>query len=187
MWATFYQILKCELTSRQREEIVKETTRQSSSVRWYFHRQGRITGSIAHRCLHLRVKTDPEKTVDVIIEDNTYFDPSNLAYAISIGKVHEDDVVKKYVLFEKAHHSNLKALQTGLHVFQDLVFSGASLDGLLNCDCCQSLRPLEVKCIYLGRDLDPKEAVIKSGKFLEVDGCLQLKKQVLGIHKFRWK
>ena len=137
------QILKCELTSRQREEIVKETTRQSSSARWYwyFHRQRRITGSIAHRCLHLREKTDP----DIIIEGNTYFDPSNPPYAIKYGKVHEDDAVKKYILSEKAHDSNLKTLQTGLHVFQDLVFLGAGPNGLLNCDCCQSPRTLEVK------------------------------------------
>ena len=166
------QILKCELTSKQREDIVKETTGQSSSARWYFHRQGRITGSVAHRCLHLREKTDPEKTVDVIIEGNTYFDSSNPPYAIKHGKLHEDDAIKKYILSEKAHHSDLKALQTGLYVFQDLVFLGASPDGMLNCDCCQSPRPLEVKCLYSGRDLDPKEAAIKSGKFLEVDGFL---------------
>ena len=116
------QILKCELTSRQREEIVKETTGQSSSARWYFHRQGRITGSVAHRYLHLREKTDLEKTVDGIIEGNTYFDPSNTLFAIKYGKVHEDDAIKKYILSEKAHHSNLKALQSGLHIFQDLVF-----------------------------------------------------------------
>ena len=47
---------------------------------------------------------------------------------------------------------------------------------MLNCDCCQSPRSLEVKCLYSGLDLDPKEAAIKSGKFFEVDGCLQLKK-----------
>ena len=159
------QILKCELTSRQREEIVEETTGQSSSARWYFHRQGPITGSIAHRCLHLREKTDPEDTVDVIIEGNTYFDSSNPPY----GKVHEDDAIKKHILSEKAHHSNLKALQTGLHVIQDLVFLGAGPDGLLNCDCCQIPRPHEVKCLYSGQYLDPKEAAMESGKFLEVD------------------
>ena len=55
-------------------------------------------------------KTDPEKTVDVIIEGNTYFDSSNPPYAIKHGKLHEDDAIKKYILSEKAHHSNLKAL-----------------------------------------------------------------------------
>ena len=70
--------------------------------------------------------------------------------------------IKKYILSEKAHHSNLKALQTGLLVFQDLVFLGASPDGLSNCDCCQSPKLLEVECLYSGRYLDPKEAAIKT-------------------------
>ena len=111
-----------------------------------------------------------------MIECNTYFDPSNPSCAMKYGKVHENDAIRKYILSEKAHHSNLKALQTSFHVFQDVIFLGARLDGLLSCDCCQNPRPLEVKCLYSGRDLDSKEAAVKSGKFLEVDGCVQLKK-----------
>ena len=122
---------------------------------------------------------DPEKTVAVILQYNTAFDPFGLPHAIKYGKVHEADALKLFIRGEKDKHKNFSVHQTGLHVFKDVTFLSASPDGMISCDCFSELSPLEIKCLYSSRSLNPKVAALQSENILEIsDGGLQLKKSV---------
>ena len=67
--------------------------------------------------------------------------------ATKYGIKWEPTARKAYSNENKKFHKNLKVTETGLHIDKALPFLGASLDGLVECDC-HNPGLLEIKCPF---------------------------------------
>jgi hypothetical protein len=134
---------KC--SDQQIQDLEEQTRAQSVSPLWFEHRKGRITGTKAHDVLVLKKTTDPGNLVKRITGTKTY----NLSKKKEVkwGADNEEKAKSKYLEENKVHHKHLKVKQTGLLIDKERLYLGASADGLVNCDCCES-RVLEIKCPF---------------------------------------
>ena len=147
------------------------TKGQHKNILWMHCRKHTITASIAHRINNAFKKNDVRFRVRALIGKETHI-PKYIP-ALLYGQQMEEIAIEAFLQLNLSKHENLKCLRMGLRLYEKAPMLGASVDGIIECDCHgQTL--LEVKCPYSLRD-----------KSINAEGCklpyftdeLQLKKQ----------
>ena len=90
------------------------------------------------------------------------------------GCQHEEQAYREYKGVAQAKHTDFSISKSGLVVHESYLFIRASLDGVINCECC-AYGVLEIKCPYSCRDTSLKEKSTESTFLLnEMNGELSL-------------
>ena len=110
-----------------------------------YYRKGIITGTLTCRVSNSIKKGVNSDTVNASISKH-YYVP--LYYpALVWGRDKEELGIAAFIKATKSMHYNLKVTRAGLRLDDDYHFIGASIDGLVECSCCEPAI-LEVKCPY---------------------------------------
>ena len=160
-------------TFDQAVTVEKETRTQAKSRTWFEQRSGRITASKLREVLH----TDPLQPSISLIKSICY--PEMRLFtsaACKYGCDHEDTARLKYFELMGKVHKKLIVIQSGLILDPMYPFLGATPDGLVHCECCQS-GVLEIKCPYSCKDKTFTDAAQQKSFCLQEneDGSLKLK------------
>jgi putative phage-type endonuclease len=149
------------LTKEEATDLERATAGQSNSKLWHSERKWRVTSSRFGEITKITPRRNVEKLCQSIVCPRQLAVPS-----VVHGKQYESAAIRK---FQEQHDVVVKP--SGLHVMHELPFLGASPDGIVD-----DVSIVEVKCPYVGRDMD-----IKPGKefpFLQysADGDIVLNK-----------
>ena len=143
-----------KVTSEEAEFLQIATIGQSSCTAWHEHRKGRLTASHFHAvCRHIDAASEvyPKAIVKKIMQ---YYPSAENVPALKWGRDNEDRARNEYITLEKGKHNNLVVRPSGLVVHPNHPLLGASPDGFVCCDCCES-RVLEIKCPFKYRSTSP--------------------------------
>ena len=137
------------ISKRKINAIERRTIIQAKNEDWFFYRKGLITGTITCRVSNSVKKGISSDTVNASISKREYLP---LYYpAVVWGRDSEELGIAAFIKTMKPLHYNLKVSRAGLRLDESDHFIGASIDGLVECSCCESAI-LEVKCPYSIRD-----------------------------------
>ena len=137
------------ISQRQLNTIERRTKLQSEEEDWFHYRKGVITGTLTYRVSKAVKRRQISNSVNTSISKITYFP---LYYpAIIWGKNSEKYAINAFIKKIKPKHQNLNVGRAGLKLDDTHHFIGASIDGLVECSCCEPAI-LEVKCPYSIRD-----------------------------------
>ena len=134
-----------KVTNEEAEFLQKVTIGQSDCTAWHEHRKGRLTASHFHVvCRHVDAASQvyPKSIVKRIMQ---YYSSAQNVPALKWGRDNEDRARNEYIKFTKGKHNNLAVRPSGLVIHPNYPLLGASPDGFVCCDCCES-RVLEIKC-----------------------------------------
>ena len=101
---------------------------------WFICRKHTITASIAHRINNAHKKKNYEFRVRALIAKQNYI-PKYIP-AMLYGQEMENKAIEDYLDKYRKEHINLRCIKMGLMLYERMPVIGASLDGLLVCDCC---------------------------------------------------
>lgn len=141
--------------------VEKCTRGQHKNPLWHHYRQGRITASLFGRILKCTARGN-KNLIASILQQNSY---SNSA--MKYGQMAEELAKKKLKKLLEDQHVNGEILPTGFLIDNEYGFLGASPDGMVICDCCDSAL-LEIKCPYTGADCSIKD-INRKNFFLDAD------------------
>ena len=137
------------ISKRKINAIERRTIYQAENEDWFFYRKGVITGTITCRVSNSVKKGINSDTVNTAISKREHF---HLYYpAVVWGRDNEELGIAAFIKRTKPMHHNLKVTRAGLRLDDTEHFIGASIDGLVECSCCEPAI-LEVKCPYSIRD-----------------------------------
>ena len=159
-----------QFSARIINKIEKLTIGQANNVLWFKYRKHCITASIAHRVANAERKADECFRVRALIAKELHI-PLYVP-AMVYGQNSEAKAIQTYVETYKSEHTNLRCLRKGLKLYEDIPYLGASVDGILVCDCHESFL-VEVKCPYSLRD---KSIIEYGNKLIYLTPDLQLRK-----------
>ena len=143
-----------KVTNEEAEFLQKVTIGQSDCTAWHEHRKGRLTASHFHVvCRHVDAASQvyPKSIVKRIMQ---YYSSAQNVPALKWGRDNEDRARNEYIKFTKGKHNNLAVRPSGLVIHPNYPLLGASPDGFVCCDCCES-RVLEIKCPFKYRATSP--------------------------------
>ena len=143
-----------KVTQEEADYLEESTRKQSNTQIWHDHRKGRITASYFHDVLGYTWKGYPKSIVKSIMQ---YYKVSPNIPALKWGREHEDDARVAYIQHMKCVHHNIQVRHSGLIINPLYPYLGASPDGVVCCDCCET-GLLEVKCPYKYRNESPTSA-----------------------------
>jgi hypothetical protein len=157
----FYETLS--LTLHDRDVINKSTIGQRESNTWFEVRHLMVTGTKIKYIYTRQKPLDKNPETDVTTTVNNFLSKSEPCergpIPVQYGINKENEAKLSYAkLLEKSHHG-FSLEETGLLVSTRHSWLGASLDGIRKCKCCVP-RVVELKCLYNGKDLDPKSAFL---------------------------
>ena len=148
------------------QEIEQATRGQSDNPIWHLMRKHVISGSKAH---DVKTKMDAWKRkndasiVSFVplfdkIAGRSYLNPE--LPALQYGKAKEKYAIINFETEFRNTHTQVKVLDCGVFLIQDMPYVGASPDAIVMCDCC-GIACLEVKCPFSIRDLSPLDSKAK--------------------------
>ncbi|GFW41794.1 uncharacterized protein TNCV_4980431 [Trichonephila clavipes] len=129
-------LLDCSLSHETIQNIELSTRDQASSAMWNHQRKGRVTSSLFGKIL--RCKTGQKGLVKQIFGKRF----SNAA--IDWGENQEAVAKQQFLTYLSDQHVNGMLLPCGMLVDKENIFLGATPDGLVMCDCCETAL-LEIK------------------------------------------
>lgn len=138
------------LSKRDIRMIERFTRGQSNNQSWFYYRRSIITGTIVYRIRNAVLNDDREndninKAIAKEVSVPLYYP------AIIWGQEHEIDGVQAFLRYYKKRHHDVKFVQRGLMLDEEMPFIGGSIDGLVSCNCCYEDIILEIKCAYSAR------------------------------------
>ena len=137
------------ISKRKINVIERRTVLQAKNEDCFFYRKGVMTGTITCRVSNSVKKGINSDTINASISKRDYFP---LYYpAVIWGRDNEELGIAAFIKTTKPMHYNLKVTRAGLRLDENHHFIGASIDGLVECSCCEPAI-LEVKCPYSIRD-----------------------------------
>jgi hypothetical protein len=164
------KFLKDLTFSNEKIEHVEEVTRdQWQCDDWYVHKVGFITASkckdvcswqttlekkndVTVTALGKKIVTEQASKVRAVADN-----PQNLR---DWGLKHEDSARNSYLRVQKHLHYKVKLVKREFFISKAKPFMGASVDNIQSCECeCKDVL-VEYKCLWVHRDLDPKEAFL---------------------------
>ena len=152
--AACQDVFKSIVISWEECTYLEECTRlQSQSRLWFEQRIGRITASRFSAVAHASLDPPPTHLVKQLMERSPSL--SHIP-AIQWGVDHEDVARAAYLELANENHINVKFLAAGLHLNPNFPHFGASLDGIICCECCGE-GIIEIKCPYKHRDKSPHD------------------------------
>lgn len=156
--------------------IIEDVTKgQASNKHWFSYRHGMITASVSHSVISLFKNKNPsQSSVDNLIAKTLGYNKPIRAPALIWGTEHEQYARKRYIASNRKVHKKFKCTESGLKIHQEKHILGASVDGLVQCSCCEPGN-LEIKCPFTHRD-ETIEGYVK-----QKDACLELKSGVYSL------
>lgn len=119
------------------------TTYQAKSSAWQIHRGGRITASFGHQVFRTNSDSPSATVMNTIMQYKETVGNKYTNYGIKM-----EPAARAFFRDNQASkHTNLRVIETGFHVKQEIPYLGASPDGIIYCDCHET-RLLEIKCPY---------------------------------------
>ena len=162
------------ITADQAEVVEENTRQQAKSKMWFQQKSGRVTASR----LKSVITTDASQPSVSLIKSICYPDAHKFySVACSYGCKHEDTARKEYVYEMRRNHVKFAITESGLVLDPLYPFLGASLDGLVSCDCCGK-GVLVIKCPYSCKQKDLVKAVEEDSRFFlyeSEEGAIKLK------------
>ena len=137
------------ITKREIDTIERRTRLQAKEEDWFHYRKGVITGTLTCRVSNAVKRGKKSDSVDAGISKHYYLP---LYYpAIIWGQDNEELGIAAFIKIMKPKHYDLKVTRAGIRLDDIHHFIGASIDGLVECSCCEPA-VLEIKCPYSIRD-----------------------------------
>ena len=137
------------ISKRKIRTIERRTQFQAKEEDWFYYRKGVITGTLTCRVSNAVKKGINSDSVNIGISKRYYFP---LYYpAVIWGCDNEERGIAAFIKAIRPMHYNLKVTRAGLRLDENHPFIGASIDGLIQCSCCEPAI-LEIKCPYSIRD-----------------------------------
>ena len=135
-YSELLEVCKQVMISVDNEDVTKIemfTRDQNKSSAWYTQRAGRITASIMKSvCV-----SDPGNPAQSIIKRVCYPDSTKFKTAATAwGCEHESSARVAYINLMEFSHTASSCKESGLVVSLTHPFIGASLDGVVHCECC---------------------------------------------------
>ena len=176
------------VTKREINIIERRTRLQSKEEDWFHYRKGVITGTTTRRVSTSITKDTNRDSINKAISKNENIP---LYYpAIVWGRNHEELGIASFIKSMKASHHNMRVVRRGLQLDYEHPYIGASVDGVMLCECCEPAI-LEIKAPFSLRN----GTVANDGKKLQyLTNDLQLKKNhqyyyqlqtYLGVYKYK--
>ena len=140
-------VKQLSISKESKVALEKLTRGQSNNVKWIESRKGRITASNFYRVftkvnsLKTKQNIDSTSLVDSLMGKTK---PPQTT-AMKHGKAMESHAKRKYLSIVKKKHTNFSLKDIELVLFKNHPYIGASPDGYITCNCCQS-GVLEIKC-----------------------------------------
>lgn len=190
---SFHDFLTSEINESVRVEIFKKTKKQHRCQYWKQQRIGALTASILHKAARYEGDIDNNYIVKIIMGDTTFAGNSATRY----GTTNELVAKKLCEKLMKRSHKGVKAVNSGLMIWENNPLIRASPDGIVSCKCCGK-GTLEIKCPASIRykNLTGVEIARDGSYHLELrDGKPKLKRSAawytqiqvhLGVSKFSW-
>jgi len=142
-----------EFTSEIVKSIELETRLQTKSKLWFKYRAGRVTASRMKAVCQTDITNPSQSLIKSICYQEAF---SFTSKQTEWGCKYEKHTEEKYEKATKPSH-NLQILENGLFINPQWPFIGASLDGIVTCNCC-TRGVLEIKCPYCHREESIKSA-----------------------------
>ena len=176
------------ITKRDINTIERRTRLQAKNDDWFHYRKGVITGTLTCRVSNSIKKNSKSDNVNKGITKRLIFP---LYYpAVVWGRDNEELGITAFIKTMKPKHHGLKVKRVGLRLDDTHHFIGASIDGLVECSCCEPAI-LEIKCPYSIRD---GTVAIDGKKLIYLTDDLKLKKNhqyyyqlqtYLGVYQYK--
>ena len=158
------------ITKRDINTIERRTRLQAKEDDWFYYRKGVITGTLTFRVSNSIKKNSKSDNINNGITKRLIFP---LYYpAVIWGRDNEELGIAAFIKTMKPKHNGLKVKRAGLRLDDTHHFIGASIDGLVECSCCEPAI-LEVKCPYSIRD---GTVAVDGKKLIYLTDDLKLKK-----------
>ena len=137
------------ITKRELNVIERRTRLQAKNEDWFHYRKGLITGTLTLRVSNAIKKGEKSDTINKSISKCVQFP---LYYpAVVWGRDNEELGITAFIKAMKPKHYDLKVRRVGVRIDDTHHFIGASIDGLVECSCCEP-KVLEIKCPYSIRE-----------------------------------
>lgn len=165
-YENFVNILKTYYEENVCKEIFMESKSQSSCDVWFYQRFGRITASVVHSCLHFTGRNENGSLLKQILSQNnmTY---NNIA-SLNHGEKYESKARDLYVEKQNIDHNSFSCDLSGLVIYNDFPFIGASSNGLVQCNCCGK-GCIEIKCPFSCAQMTAYDAVCHDSKIFKIE------------------
>ena len=141
---------KLKVTSEESDYLEECTKLQAQSSLWHHHRTGQITSSIFKKVTRASPINPPSSLVKIILSESSL--DSSKVPSLNWGITHEDAAREAYIDLVQQDHDNFECFHSGFRVNTQFHHLGASLDGIISCDCCGK-GLIEIKCPYKYRDV----------------------------------
>lgn len=158
---SIFNIIKCStsidnclnnisnITKRDINTIEKRTRLQAKCDDWFHYKSGIITGTLSCAVSHATKRNEKREAINRAISNLSY---TQMNYpAVKYGRDNEEMGIAAFMKKMKPKHHNLRVKGCGLRLDDTHHYIGASIDGYLECICCEPAI-LEIKCPYSIRD-----------------------------------
>lgn len=144
------------------KKIEVATRGQTANKKWFGERTWRLTASSFGQITHMTEKRNKEKLCETIFSSKQINSEATLH-----GTNYERKAIK---CFESKYKQKVNGC--GFFIYRPKPFLGASPDGVID-----DMHIVEVKCPYLGRNVNIESKCLKHFRYLEeINGVIQLKK-----------
>ena len=159
------------LSARDIHKIQTRTIGQSNNKLWFLYRKHLITGSIAHTVNNAYKKSNGSSRIRKLIAKDVHT-KKNFP-ALQYGRDNEKNAIADFLTNYRTKHKNAKVVEQGLKIDCSSHWLAASVDGIIECSCCNEKLVIEVKCPYSLRNDSLKN---NGHKLRYLDHNLDLKK-----------
>ena len=121
--------------------MTEVTKIQSQSKTWNIHQAGGIAASNFHSVIHTR------NSISLLNKLMQYETPPSNLPNLKYGREMEERARENYYALVGPYHLNFAITKTGLQISADYPHLGASLDRIIDRDCCGK-GLVEIKCPY---------------------------------------
>ena len=153
--------------------VEQVTTDQSANDLWKALHNGRITSSSFHDVLVRKTTTAPDRLVKKLMGYTSFHGTP----ATRHGLTHEDPARQQYVAFmNKTGHQGISVTPSGLSLYQQFSFLGASADGYILDPAEEDLGILEIKCPFSINNKDvTRISPIEIAERYPAEFCLEIR------------
>ena len=151
-----------QVSDDQVQNLKDATKEQAQSELWKEHRKGRLTASNFKRiCSRVdTLRKDETANPNALIKSILGYKEIKTTKAMKHGIALEPTAKKVYIKEMKRVHKNFKAFDSGLTLYKEKPYIGASADLETECDCCGA-GLCEIKCPEKIKDVKPCEANVQ--------------------------
>lgn len=177
----FKEFAASQSITKSEKDLIEEYTRDQNTVgSWMYTRKGKLTSSKFGEIYKQKQNTKPDSVLKTVLqyhEDGTRQETEHMKW----GRTHEPAARRCYYNIMRKTHPGIEVKKSGLHLYNDAPYLGASPDGIVTCPHCAEDEKeglLEVKCPSVHRNKTPEEECLQDTCFCRVvNGQITLKRE----------